>query len=156
MKYLRKFFSKIGRYRIIPDRRTGEDYLHRYYLFLKDRVFFPFNIVLHKIVRSDDPVFHDHPWPYCTIILSGGYYEHTPVYDQEQVVGDKKEWKGPGSIIIRNATEYHWLELDADRPAITLFLMGPQQREWGFLVNNVWIKHDTCIDNWSALVTESK
>ena len=44
---------KLGRYRLIPDRRTGEDYLHRYYLFLKDRVKFPFNVTLHKLVKSD-------------------------------------------------------------------------------------------------------
>jgi len=153
MKYLTKFFSKIGRYRIIPDRRTGEDYLHRYYLFLKNRTLFPFNLVLHKIVRSDDPIFHDHPWAYCTVILAGGYYEHTPVYMNGKVIGDSRTWKGPGSVIYRNATEYHWLELKNEEPATTLFFMGPQRREWGFLVDNQWIRHDVCVDNWAELVT---
>ena len=56
---------------MIPDRMTGADYMHRYYLFLRDRTKFPVNVTLHKIVKSDEPFLHDHPWPYMTIILRG-------------------------------------------------------------------------------------
>jgi hypothetical protein len=153
MNFFHKLFNKIGRYRLIPDRRTGADYMHRYYLFLKDRHKFPFNVTLHKIVRSDDPVFHDHPWPYITIILRGGYWEHTPIVELDEIVGETVIWRGPGSIIKRNSEELHWLELDEKvGPATTLFLMGPQVREWGFVINNHWIRHDECLDNWSVLV----
>ena len=75
MSLFHTIMNKLNRYRLIPDRKTGADYMHRYYLFSKDRKWFPFNVALHKIVRSDDPIFHDHPWPYMTIILKGGYYE---------------------------------------------------------------------------------
>ena len=68
---------------LFRSRQTGEDYLHRYYLFIKDRKWFPFNLTLHKIVKSDDPIFHDHPWPYMTVVLKGGYWEHTPVFDKD-------------------------------------------------------------------------
>lgn len=130
-----KIMNKLGRYRLIPDRRTGSDYMHRYYVFIKDRKWFPFNVTLHKIVRSDDPIFHDHPWPYMTIILKGGYYEHTPVFDNNgKKFAEVTIWRGAGSIICRGANEYHWLELEGDRPVTTLFFMGPQQKEWGFLV----------------------
>lgn len=146
---------KLGRYRLIPDRRTGEDYLHRYYLFLKDRVKFPFNVTLHKIVKSDDPIFHDHPWPYMTIILSGGYWEHTPVYDKNgKMFAEFTTWRGPGSVVIRKAHEYHWLELDESAgPAVTLFFMGPQQRDWGFLVDRAkkktqWIQWENYLTNY--------
>ena len=153
MNFFHKLFNKIGRYRLIPDRRTGADYMHRYYLFLKDRHWFPFNVTLHKIVRSDDPIFHDHPWPYLTVIVKGGYWEHTPIYDGDKIIGDTVQWRGPGSIIKRGSKELHWLELDNTvGPATTLFFMGPQQREWGFVINNNWIKHDECLDNWSTLV----
>lgn len=153
MNILHKIFNKIGRYRLIPDRRTGADYMHRYYLFLKDRHWFPFNVTLHKIVRSDDPVFHDHPWPYMTIILKGGYWEHTPVVEFDEVVGENVIWRGPGSIIIRRSQDFHWLEVDDNvGPATTLFCMGPQVREWGFLIKNKWIKHDECLNNWNELV----
>lgn len=153
MNFLHKLFNKLGRYRLIPDRRTGADYMHRYYLFLKDRHWFPFNLTLHKIVRSDDPVFHDHPWSYVTIILKGGYWEHTPVVEYDTIVGETVTWRGPGSIIKRNSEELHWLELDSNvGPATTLFFMGPQVREWGFVINNNWIRHDECLDNWNELV----
>jgi len=148
--------NKLGRYRLIPDRRTGADYMHRYYLFLKDRKWFPFNFTLHKIVRSDDPIFHDHPWSYMAIILKGGYWEHIPLFNNKGIkIGEFCHWRGPGSIIKRKATEYHWLELDNGKPATTLFLMGPQKREWGFLVQTRkkkqrWIRHDYYLSNWNA------
>jgi len=151
---LHKLMEKLGRYRLIPDRRTGADYMHRYYLLCKNRSWFPFNVTLHKIVRSDDPIFHDHPWPYITVILKGGYYEHLPLYDEEgKMCGEYACWRGPGSIIKRSAKEMHWLELDAGKPATTLFLMGKQQREWGFLVTkNVrkpkWINYKIYLENW--------
>lgn len=147
--------NKLGRYRLIPDRRTGEDYMHRYYLFLKDRKWFPFNLTLHKIVKSDDPIFHDHPWGYATLILSGGYWEHTPVFDSNgKKIAEFQKWRGPGSVIIRKAKEFHWLEMDPNvGPATTLFFMGPQQREWGFLVDRAkkktqWIQWENYLTNY--------
>ena len=155
MSLFHNIMNKLGRYRLIPDRATGDDYMHRYYLFLKDRKNFPFNITLHKIVRSDDPIMHDHPWPYMTIVLKGGYWEHTPVFDSEgKVLTDFQAWRGPGSIIKRSAGEYHWLELDPNvGPATTLFFMGQQQRDWGFLVKTKrgvhrWIKWTTYLSDW--------
>lgn len=154
--FLHKLMFKLGRYRLIPDRRTGADYMHRYYLFLKDRKTFPFNFTLHKIVRSDDPIMHDHPWPYLTVVLKGGYFEHTLLYDNKgKIIGETQQWRGPGSIIKRSAKEYHWLELDNGKPATTLFFMGPQQREWGFLVEPKkgifrWVKHNYYLNNWKT------
>ena len=146
---------KLGRYRLIPDRSTGEDYLHRYYIFLKDRKWFPFNATLHKIVRSDDPIFHDHPWAYTTVVLKGGYWEHTPLYNNKGVkFAEFQTWRGPGSIIHRKANEFHWLELDpAVGPATTLFFMGKQERDWGFLVQTKkgfhrWIKWTDYLTDW--------
>lgn len=147
--------NKLGRYRLIPDRTTGEDYLHRYYIFLKDRKYSPFNVTLHKIVRSDDAIMHDHPWGYMTIVLKGGYWEHTPIFNSEgKMFAEFQTWRGPGSIIRRKAGEYHWLELDETvGPATTLFFMGRQQREWGFLVQTKkglhrWIKWTDYLSDW--------
>ena len=95
MGLFHNLMNKLGRYLLIPDRRTGEDYMHRYYLFLKDRKWFPFNLTLHKIVKSDDPIFHDHPWPYATLILKGGYREWIPQFNNkgELVYKDEKKWR---------------------------------------------------------------
>lgn len=154
MGFFHNLMNKLGRYRLIPDRTTGEDYLHRYYIFLKDRKWFPFNVTLHKIVRSDDPIMHDHPWAYMTIVLKGGYWEHTPVFDGSgKMFAEFQTWRGPGSIIKRGAGEYHWLELEEGKPATTLFFMGRQQREWGFLVQvkkgmHRWIKWTDYLTDW--------
>jgi len=154
MSLFHNIMNKLGRYRLIPDRRTGADYMHRYYLFLKDRTWFPFNFALHKIVKSDDPIFHDHPWPYLTVVLKGGYWEHTPVFDSKgKMFAEFQVWRGPGNIIKRSANEYHWLELEEGRPATTLFFMGPQQREWGFLVQakkgvHRWVKWTDYLTHW--------
>ena len=155
MGLFHKIMNKLGRYRLIPDRRTGEDYMDRYYIFLKDRKNFPFNVTLHRIKKSDDPIMHDHPWPYMTIILKGGYWEHTPVCDENgKQIAQVSNWRGPGSIIKRSAKEYHWLELDENvGPVTTLFFMGPQQREWGFLSTNIvnndarWVDHKSYLNN---------
>jgi hypothetical protein len=58
-----------GRKRIVMDRVNNEPYLERYYVFLKDRENFPFNIFLHKFLKSDPDDVHDHPWNYRTLIL---------------------------------------------------------------------------------------
>lgn len=153
MGLFHNLMNKLGRYRLIPDRLTGEDYMHRYYLFLKNRKTFPFNVTLHKIIKSDDPIYHDHPWPYITIILKGGYWEHTPVFDRDgKIFAEITIWRGPGSIVMRKASDYHWLEMDPDvGPATSLFFMGPQQRDWGFLINKSkqqWIQWENYLNNY--------
>ncbi len=77
-----------------------------------------------------------------TIVLKGGYWEHTPVFDNAgKQFAEYTTWRGPGSIIKRSANDYHWLELDETvGPAVTLFFMGPQQRDWGFLKGNKWFQ----------------
>ncbi len=77
----------LGRRRVITDRNNNEPYLIRYYLFLKERKNFPFNLTLHKVLKSDEATLHDHPWSYATFIVSGGYYENTP---------ERRFWRGPG------------------------------------------------------------
>lgn len=129
------WLEKHGRCRVIYDRQSDEPYLIRYYLLFKDRPsWFPFNITLHKICKSDIPVLHDHPWGYIAIILKGGYIEHVP--------GDRF-CRGPGSIRFRTAEDLHWLELVNDIPSWSLFFMGKRSREWGFLKDGEWIDHET-------------
>ena len=155
MSIWHRFMVWTDRYRLITDRHSGADYLHRYYLFLKDRSWFPFNVTLHKIVRSDDPIFHDHPWGFCTFILAGGYYEHVAQVDGTgKMTSSARHWRGPGSVIWHRSTDMHWLELDKEKPATTLFFMGPQSRTWGFLVNpkgksTRWVRYDHYLNFWS-------
>lgn len=134
------FLEKHDRKRIIIDRVACEPYLERYYVFLKDRKTFPFNVFIHKFLKSDPDEVHDHPWPYATLILKGGYYEWVPKFNSKnEMVGQQRYWREPGHFRICSATSYHRIELDPNITAWTMFIPGPQKREWGFLVKNKWI-----------------
>ena len=133
----------MGRKRIVMDRQSDEPYLERYYLFLKDRDRFPFNVFLHKFLKGDPDDVHDHPWPYATLILKGGYYEWLPQFDSKgNKIAEMCVWRGPGSFRICSANSYHRIELDPSVTAWTLFMPGPKKQDWGFLVNNKWIQHE--------------
>ena len=136
-----KFLDRLGRKRVILDRQSNIPYLTRYYLFLKERKVFPFNIFLHNFHKGDPDDLHDHPWPYATLILKGGYWEWIPHFDTVgRKTGEYQVWRGPGHFRISKANSYHRIELDPDITAWTLFMPGPKQRDWGFLVKNKWIQ----------------
>lgn len=138
---LLKLLDKLGRKRIVMDRVNDQPYLERYYIFLKDRKWFPFNVFLHKFLKSDPDDVHDHPWPYATLILKGGYFEWIPEFNSEgEKVGEIRHWRGPGHFRICAATSYHRVELCKGIECWTLFMPGPHKREWGFLKNNRWIQ----------------
>jgi hypothetical protein len=138
-----KLLEKLGRKRIVMDRVNNEPYLERYYLFLKDRENFPFNVFLHKFLKGDPDDLHDHPWPYATLILKGGYYEWTPEFNSEgQKIGETRHWRGPGHFRICKPTSYHRIELKDGVTAWTLFMPGPKQRDWGFDVDGTWVQHE--------------
>jgi hypothetical protein len=138
MNFLSRIMDKLDRRRVITDRNGVVPYMERYYIFLKNRKSFPFNITLHKILVSDEPTLHDHPWSYATLILKGGYWEHTP---------HGKFWRGPGHVRYRKADDLHWLELDKDEhgnelPCWSLFFMGQKAQAWGFIKNGSWIHNE--------------
>jgi hypothetical protein len=143
MKWFLNLLERMGRKRIVMDRQSDEPYLERYYLFLKDRDRFPFNVFLHKFLKGDPDDVHDHPWPYATLILKGGYWEWIPQFDADGNLScEIQKWRGPGSFRICGANSYHRIELDPNVTAWTLFMPGPKKRDWGFLVRNKWVQHE--------------
>ena len=147
MKWFLNFLERVGRKRIVMDRQDNEPCVERYSLFLKDRKHFPFNIFLHKFLKSDPDDVHDHPWPYFTLILSGGYWEWIPQFDSKgQKITEMAKWRGAGHFRICKAISYHRIELDPNITAWTLFIPGPQKREWGFLVKNKWIHNEQYLE----------
>jgi len=148
-----KWLEARGRKRIVMDRTSDEPYLERYYLFLKERESFPFNIFLHKFLKSDPDDVHDHPWPYATLILKGGYYEWIPQFNNKgEKLSEVAVWRGPGSFRICGANSFHRIELDPDVTAWTLFMPGAKQRDWGFLVKNKWVQWEDYLKNRKAKV----
>ena len=136
-----KLLERLGRKRIVMDRTSDEPYLERYYLLFKERERFPFNIFLHKFLKSDPDDVHDHPWPYATLILKGGYYEWIPQFNNKgQKISELQVWRGPGHFRVCRANSFHRIELDPNITAWTLFMPGAKQRDWGFLVKNKWVQ----------------
>ena len=134
-RYCKQFMMFLGRYRIIYDRHDKKPYLERYYLLFRDRNVAPFNIFLHKFLKSDPDELHDHPWNYRTVILYGGYWEHT-------VSG--KQWLGAGCSKFSKAESMHRIELDKNHPVCwTLFRPYKKSRSWGFMQNASWVAHDS-------------
>ena len=102
-----------------PDYDKAEPFMVRYYLLFRKRPkWFPFNILLHKILKSDLGDLHDHYWSYITIILKGGYWETNE---------NGTFWRGPGYIGFRKASDRHSLKIPKGRPAWTLLLAGPNK-----------------------------
>lgn len=139
MKKFLDWLDSIGRKRVIMDRTCNEPLLTRYYLFLKDRKWFPFNVFLHKFHKGDPGDLHDHPWPYFTLILKGGYYEYVELKLGDNVIGETRYWRGPGHFRFCSAKSFHRIELHPGITPWTLFVPGPQTREWGFLDKGQWV-----------------
>lgn len=122
-----------------PDFIIGENYLRRWWIIPRN---FSCNVYLHEINRSDDDrAMHDHPWDNRTVILQGGYIEHTPVGSVTRKAGD---------IIDRPADSVHRLEMIPGVRTITLFTTGPVVREWGFACPNGWVPWRDFVDDRDA------
>ena len=102
-----------------PDYNKAEPFMIRYYpLFRKRPKWFPFNIFIHKILKSDRGDLHDHYWSYFTVILAGGYIETT-----EKGTFNRK----PGYMGFRRSTDRHSLKINEIKPAWTLIFVGPNK-----------------------------
>lgn len=142
------YVSNVYRTRqIIMDERSGTPYLIRYFLY-KPKTKGKGRIYLHHIMRSDyDRALHDHPWAFMSVILKGGYREHTSWTDlQLRPVSGK--WKptyfNPSSdeafhcdfsapaVLKRQAQWRHRLDLRDNKPVWSLVFTGPKSNEWGF------------------------
>jgi hypothetical protein len=94
-----------------------------------------FNIHLHRVHRSDVAnEFHTHPGGNLSVILTGGYVEHTP---KGSFV------RRPGDLIFRTSRYAHRLDLiPGVGPTYTLFVTwGWFGHLWGFLVNGKVVDH---------------
>ena len=89
----------------------------------RDRLSCPsFGLYVHWFQTSDDDCLHDHPWPFLTIILRGGYWEGTPGPGRDRVTVSR--WHGPGSVHVRPARWLHRIAIDPARKPVTLVRRG--------------------------------
>ena len=123
---LLKILEKIGRMKIVMDRGPShpeyykaKPWTARYYLLFRKRPrWFPFNILIHHILDDDHGEgLHNHPFPFITIIVSGGYWET----DNNRI----KIWRKKGYIGYRSANHLHRVDLKSGVKPITIFIAGP-------------------------------
>ncbi len=119
------------------DRRTSREadlyiggrdrpYLIRWWIIPRNPLF---NVYLHRVLRSDDDrALHDHPWLNCSILIDGGYVEHT--IDAGGI--NRRVHRHAGEVKLRRASAAHRLEVTTGAGATTLFITGPRVRSWGF------------------------
>ena len=120
----------------VVNRRDGNPYLERYYIFHGSKFKFLPGIYLHKFLSGDeDPELHNHPWgSSVSLILSGGYLEERrkdKIVDGEvkRHVVSKKITPGMFNLIKKN--DFHRVDLLEDY-AWTIFFSGNREQDWGF------------------------
>ena len=102
-----------------PNYASAKPFVIRYYpLFRKRPSWFPFNILVHKLLKSDLGDLHDHYWSYITIILKGGYWETTE---------KGTFWRKPGYIGFRSYNNQHSIKIPKGRAVWTLLLVGTKR-----------------------------
>lgn len=121
-----------------------EGYMERYWLLPPS--WLPFDIRIHKILRSDnDRHMHDHPWSSISWILRGEYEEEMPRVQWQDPILDPyltfKRIMSAGCIAIRKATDRHKLTL-RNGPVYSMFIMFKYQQKWGFYAPGGKIPHD--------------
>lgn len=91
-------------------------------------------LYVHQIVGSDDDrALHDHRSWNVSMVLAGVYWEHLPE--------GPLRYRVAGDIVIRRAATPHRIEISKYSSPVTLFLTGPHQRDWGFIVDGQWVRH---------------
>lgn len=115
-----------------------------------------FGVYLHRFDAPDPGMdLHDHPWPFVTMVLSGGYTE----------VRCDSRWASPGNRPggclqhrrrfrpkVMRLTEAHTI-VELDRlPTRSLVIVGRRQREWGFYEYGRWTPHAEYDDTRHHLV----
>ncbi|KAA2285458.1 hypothetical protein [Arenimonas fontis] len=128
-------------------------YLRRWWVIPRNRWF---NVYLHHFLRDDDDrALHDHPWPWCSILLVGSYIEHTIAAGGIH----RRQIREAPSIKISGPKRAHRIELLPNtpnpanafetwprKPCWTLFITGPRVREWGFHCPQGWVPWEQFTD----------
>lgn len=96
-------------------------------------------LYLHRFYRSDGSrCLHDHPWPFVTLILRGGYFEE--LANPSVPVGGMPVWRPPGYCAAYPAQHKHRITLAPDGPKPwSLVLVGRKERAWGFQTATGWV-----------------
>lgn len=104
-------------------------YLVRYFVFRSKWL----SVYIHRFLRSDTDGLHNHPWNFATLLLEGGYKEHT-------FFGVNERSARKNRFVTRKTSDFHRVEIDGfytfeerDKAPLTVLVHGPYKGDWGFL-----------------------
>ncbi len=114
-------------------------------------------VLVHRIDAADPGLdLHDHPWPFITLVLRGGYTEEWASTDEAGLAaklaarypkayrpGVRRSW--PRWSIHRMPLDVAHRIVHAQPGTITLVLRTPKRREWGFYLPTgrvLWTEYD--------------
>jgi hypothetical protein len=107
-----------------------------------------FGIYLHRLNTPDRrDTLHDHPWPFLSIVLRGGYTEEIGIRARGRggvIVGRRfRSWRA-GSVHWMRKTDAHTIYDLRRSPTWTLVLVGRRRPEpsWGYWEGDRWVPHD--------------
>lgn len=132
------YCERKGKVFVINGKDSDDAYLVRYLLVQSNLM----NIYIHRFLRSDHDVPHDHPWDFLTYVVNGKYIElkfigwNNKNLPQFTMIGRIRK---QGSLAFRKATDIHKVRVDqslslADKEfaPLTICITGPRRRVWGF------------------------
>lgn len=126
-------------FRLEVIRRDGSDYLWRWHVAGNRN---GRGIYLHHFIKGDnDPDPHSHPWPFTTLVLSGGYTDERWKIDDTTgcAVIEGHETCRPGRLYSRKAHHIHRVLLPPGKKGWTLVFRGKRICDWGFYVGNRFV-----------------
>ena len=90
-----------------PEYCLAKPWTARYYVLFRHRPKWFLNILINHIFNDDHGEgSYNHPFPYITIILKGGYYET----DQHNI----RKWRGQFYVGFRSAVNLHRVDLSLE------------------------------------------
>lgn len=128
----------------------GDDrqvYLRRWWVIPRNN---RFNVYLHNMLLSDDPILHDHMYWSLSLVLTDGIRErwveepkkireqagryldeHEVLSYRMEALANIREFRA-GDLVLRSANMAHQLIIGEGKNAWTLFITGPRIKDWGF------------------------
>lgn len=133
------YCERKGKVFVINGKDSNDAYLIRYLLVQSNLM----NVYIHRFLRSDHDVPHDHPWDFLTYVVDGKYvelkfpgWEYQAQWNEGVMVARLRK---KGSIAFRKATDIHKVRVDElllledkERAPLTICITGPRRRVWGF------------------------
>lgn len=142
----------VTRYLVLRAKLTPYRHLSGYMLrwwLIREREDSAFAVRIHHILREDnDRHFHNHPWEFRSIILSGWYVEEyldDHGRTRERIVRAGDTYCAPKNY-------YHRIKQVSEGGVRTVFITFQRVKSWGFLVDGQHVPSDVYLQDQKPII----